>query len=85
MYENVYFGMIKFLYKIIVIKEILLWKESLNIDGQQFHQYQQNKQSPLGLTHRKHTHMRARTHGHAIWWWQSRSRMYINKICVLIK
>ena len=22
-------------------------KESLNIDGQQFHQYQQNKQSPL--------------------------------------
>ena len=29
---------------------ILLWKESLNSDGHQFHQYQQNKQSPLILT-----------------------------------
>jgi hypothetical protein len=28
-----------------------LWKESLNSDGQQFHQYQQNKQSPLIVTH----------------------------------
>ena len=27
-----------------------LWKESLNSDGHQFHQYQQNKQSPLILT-----------------------------------
>ena len=26
-----------------------LWKESLNIDGKQFHKYQQNKQSPLIL------------------------------------
>ena len=25
----------------------LIWKESLNIDGQQSHQYQQNEQSPL--------------------------------------
>jgi hypothetical protein len=24
-----------------------LWKESLNSDGLQFHQYQQNEQSPL--------------------------------------
>ena len=24
---------------------LLLWKESLNSDGQQFHQYQQNDQS----------------------------------------
>jgi len=33
------------------------WKESLNSDGQQFHQYQQNKQSPLIVTHwtQKHT------------------------------
>ena len=29
-----------------------LWKESLNSDGQQFHQYQQNKQSALIVTHR---------------------------------
>ena len=27
-----------------------LWKESLNSDGHQFNQYQQNKQSPLILT-----------------------------------
>jgi hypothetical protein len=26
-----------------------LWKESLNSDGQQFHQYQQNEQPPLTL------------------------------------
>ena len=36
----------------IKIKE--LWKESLNSDGQQFHQYQQNKQSPL-TEHKKQT------------------------------
>jgi len=29
-----------------------LSKESLNSDGQQFHQYQQNEQSPLTSTHR---------------------------------
>jgi hypothetical protein len=28
-----------------------LWIGSLNSDGQLFHQYQQNKQSPLTLTH----------------------------------
>jgi hypothetical protein len=27
------------------------FKGSLNSDGQQFHQYQQNKQSPLTSTH----------------------------------
>ena len=27
----------------------ILWIESLNSDGQQFHQYQQNEQSPLTL------------------------------------
>jgi hypothetical protein len=32
-------------------KNILLRKESLNRDDQQFHQYQQNKQSPSTLTH----------------------------------
>jgi hypothetical protein len=26
-------------------------KESLNSDGQQFHRYQQNEQSPLNLAH----------------------------------
>ena len=29
----------------------LSWKESLNSDGQQFYQYQQNEQSPLISTH----------------------------------
>jgi len=28
-----------------------LWKENFNSDGRQFHQYQQNEQSPLTLTH----------------------------------
>ena len=36
-----------------------LWKESLNSDGHQFHQYQQNEQAPLVLTelteHKKKT------------------------------
>ena len=27
-----------------------MWNESLNRDGHQFHQYQQNEQSPLSLT-----------------------------------
>ena len=27
----------------------MLWKESLGNDGHQFHQYQQNEQSPLTL------------------------------------
>ena len=45
-----------------------LWKESLNSDSHQFHQYQQNKQSPLILTevteHKK---------DHDVWRWKSRS------------
>ena len=28
----------------------LLWKESLDSDGQQFHQYQQNEESALMIT-----------------------------------
>jgi hypothetical protein len=32
-------------------EHIKLWKERLKIDGQQFHQYQENEQSPLILTH----------------------------------
>ena len=28
-----------------------MWNESLNRDGHQFHQYQQNEQSPLILSH----------------------------------
>jgi hypothetical protein len=30
--------------------KVLLYKESLNSDGQQFYQYQQNEQSPLTST-----------------------------------
>jgi hypothetical protein len=33
------------------LTEHKIWKESLNSDGHQFYQYQQNKQSPLTLTH----------------------------------
>ena len=29
---------------------LILWKESLNSDGQQFHQYQQNEQKHLTST-----------------------------------
>ena len=32
-------------------------KRSLKSDDQQFQQYQQNKQSPLTLTHWTHTHL----------------------------
>ena len=32
--------------------QIKIIKERLNIDGKQFHQYQQNEQSPPFLTHR---------------------------------
>ena len=31
-----------------------MWKESLNSDGQQFNQYQQNEQSPLTSNHWTH-------------------------------
>ena len=40
------FGQWSFLYSTILC-EIWLWNEGLSHDGQQFHQYQQNKQSPL--------------------------------------
>jgi hypothetical protein len=30
---------------------LILWKESLNSDGQQFHQYQQNEHTHLTSTH----------------------------------
>ena len=40
------------LFKILVkVWTLSLWKESLNIDCQQFHQYQQSKQSPLISNH----------------------------------
>jgi hypothetical protein len=35
------------LFIMFVLLRKLLLKESLNSDGQQFHQYQQNEQSPL--------------------------------------
>jgi len=34
--------------------KLILWEASLNSDGQQFHQYQQNAQSPLALTQWTH-------------------------------
>ena len=34
------------------LAKTILWKESLKIDDHQFHQYQQNKQSPLILARR---------------------------------
>jgi hypothetical protein len=34
-----------------------LWKESLNSDGHQFHQYKQNEQSPLVLTELNDKHV----------------------------
>ena len=39
------------IYAIFYFTDILpsLWKEGLNSDGQQFHLYQQSKQSPLTL------------------------------------
>ena len=50
------------------IKNNKLWKQSINSDGHQFHQHEQNKQSPLMLTqlteHKK---------DHDIWWWKCRS------------
>ena len=33
-----------------IVFVFVLWKDSLKSDGQQFHQYQQNKQWPLTLT-----------------------------------
>ena len=51
-----------------VIVSVRLWKESLNSDGHQCHQYQQNGQSSLILTelteHKK---------DHHIWHWKSRT------------
>ena len=34
-----------------------LWKESLNSDGQQLHQYQQNEQLPRSSTKKRLEHM----------------------------
>jgi hypothetical protein len=45
-----------------------VWKESLKSDGHQFHQYQQNKQSPLNLTE-----LTEHKNNHDIWHWKSRS------------
>ena len=53
-------------------KSSLLWKESLNSDGHQFHQYQQNEESPLiptELTEHKKRHY--------IWRWKSMSWLEI--------
>jgi hypothetical protein len=50
-YVTIYFDVdISFIIHFILKKYPDLWKERLNRDGHQFHQYQQNKQSPLILT-----------------------------------
>ena len=51
-----------------LIHESNVWKESLKHDGPQFHQFQQNKQSPLILTHWTH-----KKKDHNVWLWKSRS------------
>jgi hypothetical protein len=43
----------KLLFDILFYHKSILWKESLNIEGQQFHQCQQNEQSPLALNTKK--------------------------------
>ena len=48
-----------------------LWKESLNSDGHQFHQDQQNELSPLTLT--QFTEHKKKKNDHDIWCWKSRS------------
>jgi len=42
-----------------------LWKENLKNDGHQFHQYQQNEQSPLILTELTAEHKKTTT---KMWW-----------------
>ena len=34
-----------------MLQRYVIWKDSVYSDGQQFQQYQQNKQSPLSSTH----------------------------------
>ena len=48
----------------------ILWKEALNSDGQQFHQYQQSKHSPL-TEYKKH---------HSIWHRTSRHMAKLNRL-----
>jgi hypothetical protein len=47
-----------------------LWKENLNIDSHQSHQYQQNEQAPLILTE-----LTKHNKDHDIWRWISWSRL----------
>jgi hypothetical protein len=54
--------------------QCLVWKERLNSDSQQFHQYQQNQQSPLILTEW------IQKRDHNILRWKSRSRLGIGII-----
>jgi hypothetical protein len=53
------------------IKLVILWKQSLNSEGQQFYQYQQNEQSPLILTelveHKKTTAYYVGNPGPGLW------------------
>ena len=56
----------------------LIWKESLNSDGQQFHQYQQSKQLPLISNHwteirRWHTVMEIQVHA---WDWHKNTKYF---------
>jgi hypothetical protein len=51
---------------------IELWKESLNSDGQQFHQYQQNEQI---IEHKKSTTYGIRNPCPGLWWAQKSGRV----------
>ena len=50
------FGQIYIARNVLLVLLLPLRKESLNINGHQFHQHQQNEQSPLILTQHKKNH-----------------------------
>ena len=71
-------------YRIFLNISKQLWKESLNSDTQQIHQYQQNQQPPLTskhLTQKKTWHMELEGHpvnqGEACLWWKFIDRTHV--------
>ena len=40
-----------FIFSVYYLTRSKCWKVSLNSDGQPFHQYQQNEQPPISITH----------------------------------
>jgi hypothetical protein len=45
------------------IINLSLWKENLKNEGQQFHQYQQNRQPPIASTHKYNNNKKTMTYG----------------------